>query len=230
MTTLRCLTILVPALNEEEGVRITVEEVLAAARRQFDRFEVILVDDGSSDGTGAIADALALENAEIRVIHNPKPRGVGWAFWEGIARAKFDCLTVIPGDHAYNKNGVERLFTAVGSADLVISYRTNQAGMRQRRRFILSWLYRHLIGTIFGFRLRDFHSTVVYPVAALREMETKTEGYTYQLEALINLLRRGMSYVEIPVTLNPSGKGTSQALRPKTFLDLLQAVWRLIRW
>lgn len=226
---LRCLTILIPALDEEQKVALTVEEVLAAGRRLLDQFEVILVDDGSTDRTGAIADELAAANPEIRVIHNPQRRGVGWAFWEGIARAKYDRLTVVPGDHAYNISGIELLFSAVGSADLVISYRTNQADTRQRRRVILSTLYQRLVGLIFGFRLNDFHSTVVYPVPQIRELSMRTAGYTYQLEVLVKLLRRGMSYVEVPVTLNPSGKGTSAALRPKTFFDLLWAIWRLMR-
>ncbi|MGB7542990.1 MAG: glycosyltransferase family 2 protein [Burkholderiales bacterium] len=226
---MRALTILIPALDEEQKVAPTVEEVLAAGRRLLDRFEVIVVDDGSRDRTGEIADALAKSNPEVRVIHNPERRGVGWAFWEGIAQAKFDRLTVVPGDHAYNISGIERLFSAVGSADLVISYRTNQADTRQRRRVILSTLYQRLVGLIFGFRLKDFHSTVVYPVPQIREMGMRSVGYTYQLEVLVKLLRRGMSYVEVPVTLNPSGKGTSAALRPKTFFDVLWAIWRLMR-
>lgn len=226
---MRCLTILIPALNEEQKVALTVREVLAAGRRLLDQFEVILVNDGSTDRTGAIADALALENPEVQVIHNEQRRGVGWAFWEGIARAKFDRLTVVPGDHAYNVDGIERLFSAVGSADLIISYRTNQAHARQRRRAILSALYQRLVGLMFGFRLRDFHSTVVYPVLELRDMGMRTAGYTYQLEVLVKLLRLGMSYVEIPVILNPSGRGTSRALRPKTFFDVLWAIWRLMR-
>lgn len=226
---MRNLTILVPALNEERQLRPTVYEVVTTARRLLDRFEVILVNDGSTDQTGIIADGLAQEYPELRVIHNPERRGVGWAFWEGIRCARFENLTVVPGDHAYSVEGLERLFSAVGAADLIISYRTNQFGTRQRRRAILSALYRFLINRLFGFRLRDFHSTVVYPVAPLRESGMRTTGYSYQLEVLVKLLRRGMSYMEVPVTLNPSGRGTSRALRPSTFIDVFGAIWRLRR-
>jgi dolichol-phosphate mannosyltransferase len=225
----RSLTIVVPALNEEKKIGLTIAEIIPAARRLLDRFEVIAVNDGSTDQTAAILGELARSYPELHVIHNPERRGVGWAFWEAIGRSTCDYLTVVPGDHAYHIEGLERLLESVGSADVVVSYRTNQFGTRQKRRVILSKTYQRLIGLIFGFKLRDFHSTVVYPVLHARTLHMVPRGYTYQLEALIRLLRRGLSYRQIPVRLNPSGRGTSHALHPKTFYEVMCAIWRLLR-
>ena len=225
---MRRLTIIVPALNEQDKIALTINELLPVARRILDAFEIILVDDGSTDKTGVIADQLAAQNSEIQVIHNPDRRGVGWAFWEGIARSRYDYLTVVPGDHAYQTEALIPFFEATGTADLVISYRTNQIYTRRLDRAFLSGLYQRLMRLMFGFGLRDFHSTVIYPVTALREMGLRASGYTYQLEALVRLLRLHKSFVEIPVSLN-FDRHSSEALRLKTLFDVARTVWRL-KW
>jgi len=226
---LRCLTILIPALNEEEIIAATVGEVLAVAKQSLDEFEVIVINDGSTDRTGAIINLLAEKHPEVSPVHNSECRGVGWAFWEGVRRAKHVRLTLIPGDRAYNIDGIQRLIQALDSAELVIGFRTNQAATRQRRRAILSAVYQRLIGWIFGFRLKDYHGIIIYPVIALRGLGLRTAGYTYQLEILVRLLRQGVGYVELPVTLNPAGRGSSRALRLRTLFDLIAALWRLRR-
>lgn len=226
---MRCLTIVIPALDEEKVIALTVNEILPVARRMIDRFQIILVNDGSSDKTGQIMNHIAQDELEVQVIHNPEPRGLGWVFREGIAKAHFDSLTLIPGDHAYNIEGLKRLFEAVGSADLVISYRTNQIQTRARSRALISRCFGLLMSLLFRYRLRDFHSAVVYPVRAVRELKLRSGGYTYQLETLVKLLRCNMSFVSVPVSLNPSQNGNSQALRLKTLLDVIRMLWHLLR-
>jgi glycosyltransferase involved in cell wall biosynthesis len=226
---LRCLTILIPALNEEKNILLTVNEILPVARRTLDAFEIILVNDGSSDRTGEIMDALAEGNSELQVVHHSARRGLGWAFREGIARARFDWLTLIPGDNAFNIEGLKRLFEATGSADLVISFRTDQMQKRSLFRMCLSCLFTFIMGHLFGYRLRDFHSAVVYPVRVLRQLELRSDGYTYQLEVLVKLLGRGVLFVEVPVSMNPEMDGSSQSVCLKTLLDMGRMVWHLFR-
>jgi len=225
---LRGLTIVVPALNEEAYIAQTVGELVSAARRVLDAFEIILVDDGSTDMTGKIADELAVKDPEIQVIHNRERRGVGWAFWEGIARSRFEYLTVVPGDHAYQTEALIPFFKAIGTADLVISYRTNQLYTRRLVRAFLSGVYQRLMRLVFGFGLRDFHSTVIYPVNLLRRIGMRSLGYTYQLEALVRLLSLHKSFVEIPVSLN-FNRHSSDAIQLKTLCDVARTIWRL-KW
>ena len=217
-----------PALNEEAYIAQTVGELVSVARRILDAFEIILVDDSSTDKTGEIADELAAKDREIQVIHNPERRGVGWAFWEGIARSRFEYLTLVPGDHAYQTEALIPFLEATGTAELIISYRTNQMHTRRIVRAFLSGIYQRLMRLIFGVRLRDFHSTVIYPVNLLRGIGVRNIGYTYQLEALIRLLGLNMSFVEIPVSLN-FDRHSSEAIRLKTLFDLAGTIWRLKR-
>ena len=225
---MRNLTIVVPALNEEGTIEITVNEILPVVRCMLDEFEFILVNDGSTDKTGEIMDILKQNNSEVKVIHNPECRGLGWIFKEGIARARYENLTIIPGDHVYNINGLTNLIRAVGSSDLVVSYRINQSQTRKTSRLLLSLLFRSIMAFLFRFNIRDFHSTVVYPVKIVRGLNLRLEGIAYQLEVIVKLLRRRVSFVEIPVTVNPDKSDNSRSLRLKNLLDLIKTVLYLL--
>jgi glycosyltransferase involved in cell wall biosynthesis len=222
------LSIIIPALNEERRLAVTVTEMLELARSVLGSFEIIVVDDGSSDRTGEIADSLAAGNPEISVVHNAGCRGLGFVFSECMARAKCEKFMLIPGDHAYNTEGFRLLLESIGSADLIVGYRTNQASTRSGGRVFLSWLYCLVLTILFGFKLKDFHGPVVYPLRALRQVRLRLIGYTFQIEAMIKLLRRNQSFVEVPVTLNPEHAGTSRSFRWKTFWNLVNTFCYLL--
>ena len=141
------LTIVVPALNEEEKIADTIRGILPATR--------VLVDDGSTDATGSIMDSFATEDSRIIVIHHPQRQGVGAAFETALKRAKFDFITLIPGDHAFQNEGIARMFKAAGAADVVVTYRDNQSD-RSLNRSIQSHSLRFALNCLFGFWLSDY--------------------------------------------------------------------------
>jgi glycosyltransferase involved in cell wall biosynthesis len=114
------LTIVIPALNEQSKIADTIDGVWPLARDLLDDFEILLIDDGSTDETGAIMDEYATRDPRIIAVHHPKRQGVGAAFKSALARAKFDGITLIPGDHAFQNEGIARMFKAAGAADIVI--------------------------------------------------------------------------------------------------------------
>ncbi len=199
----RTLTVVMPALNEEHNIGLTVNEILPIARRELAGIELILVNDGSSDKTGEAMDRLAAENPEVTVIHHPECRGVGATYKEGIARARMNYVTLVPGDHEADAATWPAFFQAVGKADLVIGYRANQRVARPLYRVFLSRLYTFIMCRLFGVRVRDFHSLVVYPTGSVRTRELGFVGYTYQLELLVNLFRNRFTYTEVAVILLP---------------------------
>ena len=222
------LTIVIPALNEEEKIADTIRGVLPAARDLLDDIEIFLVDDGSTDATGAIMDSFAPEDSRITVIHQPQRQGVGAAFEIALRRAKFDFITLIPGDHAFQNDGIARMFKAAGAADVVITYRDNQSD-RSVNRSLQSHSLRFILNCLFGFWLSDYHSMIVYPVKWLRQIAVKADGYGYQICALISLLQLGLTYVQVPVSLNAELKGSSRALRLRTYLELGGTIVSLLR-
>ena len=112
----RRVTIVIPALNEQERIAETIEGVLPLARDLLDDFEIILIDDGSTDNTGAIMDRFTAEEPRILVVRRAQRQGVGAGFKSALQRAKFGAITLIPGDHAFQNQGIARMFKAAGAA------------------------------------------------------------------------------------------------------------------
>jgi dolichol-phosphate mannosyltransferase len=222
------LTIVVPALNEQDCIAKTIDGILPLARDLLDDFEIILIDDGSTDATGSIMDGFAADEPRIVVIHRAQRQGVGAAFETALSRARFDAITLIPGDHAFRDEGVARMFKAAGAADIVITYRDNQSD-RSLNRSIQSHLFRFILNCTFGFWLFDYHSMIVYPVKWLRQIPIKADGYGYQICALISLLQLGLTHVQVPVSLNAELKGSSRAMRLHTYLELGATILSLLR-
>ncbi len=224
----RRVTIVIPALNEQERIAETIEGVLPLARDLLDDFEIILIDDGSTDNTGAIMDRFAAEEPRILVVHHAQRQGVGAGFKSALQRAKFGAITLIPGDHAFQNQGIARMFKAAGAADIVITYCDNQSDRSLNRSF-QSHSLRFVLNCIFGFWLFDYHSMIIYPVKWLRQIPVKADGYGYQICALISLLQLRLSHVQVPVSLNAELKGSSRALRPRTYLELGMTILSLLR-
>jgi len=222
------LTIIVPALNEEAKIASTVNAILPLAHDLLDDFEVILVDDGSTDTTGSIMDQFKAKDSRVSVIHHANRRGLGIAIKEVTELAKFDSLVLIPGDDAYRHDGIAKMFRAVGAADVVICYRDNQSD-RSLTRSIQSHTLRFILNFLFGFGLFDYHGVIVYPVKWLRQISVNADGYGFQIAALVSLLQLGLTYVQVPVSLNAELKGSSRALRPRTYFELGQSIISLLR-
>ncbi|MDE2331612.1 MAG: glycosyltransferase family 2 protein [Bradyrhizobium sp.] len=222
------LTIVIPALNEQDKIADTIDGVLPLARDLLDDFEIFLIDDGSTDNTGAIMDQFAAEEPRLTVVHHAQRQGVGAAFKWALQHAKFNAITLIPGDHAFKNEGIARMFKAADAADIVITYRDNQSD-RSRNRSFQSHSLRFLLNCTFGFWLFDYHSMIIYPVKWLRQIPVKADGYGYQICSLISLLQLGLTHVQVPVSLNAELKGSSRALRPRTYFELGMTILSLLR-
>src|SRR5207245_11741497 len=117
----RAVTICVPAYNEVASLEGTISEVVAATARCSD-YEIIVVDDGSTDGTGELADTLAARNARVRVLHHPTNLGFAAGYRRALAEARMPYFTFVPGDREVSAESVRAILALVGSADVVVLY------------------------------------------------------------------------------------------------------------
>lgn len=226
---MKSLSIVVPALNEQEAIIATVHSMLPACRQFLDAFELILVNDGSTDQTGPVMDQLARDNPEIVVVHHPQNRGVGIAYRTGIDHARMEYVTLVPGDNVCDPVTWEPMFRALGTADIVVGYRANQTSARPWYRVVISRIFSHGMCWLHGIRLRDFQGLVVYPTARVRALGLEATSFMYQMEMLVQLHQAGCTMVETPFYMLPEAPGSSRSLRISTIVDLVQTLWRLRR-
>jgi len=224
----RRLTIVVPAFNEEPRLAKTLDAVVRAAERHLDQYEIIVVDDGSRDGTGRVADRVARQNSHIQVVHWPQNRGVGAAYLSGLSIARYGAITLVPGDNAFSSDALDSVFRAVGAAPLVVSYRVNM-NVRTPLRRTLSVICTAMMRLITGHSIRDAHSMFVFPVALARTL-TVQPGYGYHIETLGRLLVLCPDYVEVPAPLNPNPDRNSGVMRTRVVLLLGTTMLRLALW
>lgn len=222
------LTIIVPAYNEEKLIRKTLLETLDIAHKTCEDFEIIAIDDGSTDNTSSIIKELANNETKIRPHRFDYNRGVGAAFLAGLELAKFPLITLVPGDNAFSEEAVENVFTAAGKADLVVSYRNNM-NVRTPLRHSLSIICTLLMKFCTGKAIQDAHSMYVFPVDLARTLKIQ-DGYGYHIECLGRLLIMTKTFVEVPAPLNPNPDASSGVMRPRVIMILGLAILRLMFW
>jgi dolichol-phosphate mannosyltransferase len=222
------LSIVIPALNEQDKITLTVNGLLPACRRHLSQFELILVNDGSTDRTGEVMEELARQDPAIVVIHHTKNQGVGTSYRSGIDRASFDYVTLIPGDNICRADTYEPLFGAIGTADLVLAYRANQEQARRWYRVLISRIYNRVLCDIYKMPIREIQSACVYPTRLAKKIGLQSTGFMYQLELLVQSFRCGCSFTETPLYMIYEGENSSRSLRWRTLVDLVQMMWKLM--
>ncbi len=121
----RSISVFVPAYNEAGNLEVAIRDIVSAADEAFEDYEILIVNDGSTDGTGEKAERLAQENSRIRVIDNPGNIGLARCFQMALAQAEKDHFVFLPGDHEIAVQSVREIFASVGRSDLVVAYIEN---------------------------------------------------------------------------------------------------------
>jgi len=227
------LSFFFPALNEEENVAPIVEEALTVLPRFADDLEITVVDDGSTDRTGAIADELALKDSRVRVIHHGTRRGYGGAVRSGLVAATKPWVFFTDGDRQFALEDLGRLVEAADGADAVVGYRIKRAD--PARRLFVAWVYNRLIRLLFGGGWRDvdcafklFRRDVFARVPLER---VRSNGAFFSPELLITLRRAGLRVRQVGVRHFPrtahEPKGASPRVIVRAIRDLLRLRARL---
>jgi glycosyltransferase involved in cell wall biosynthesis len=218
------VSIVVPALNEEHNLRPAVAGIIQAADALGDvAIEILIVNDGSTDGTRAVVADLEAQHPCVRGIHHETNRGFGACFLTGLENASYERITLFPGDNAVSIATLKNMLQHCDKADVLCAYTINTE-CRKRSRSVLSAVYSFVYTATFNIHLRYINSTPVYLVSQLRGMKVRCLRYSFPSETTVRLLRRGCTFIEIQGFMNP-GAQKSSALR---ILNLVEAVYSFL--
>lgn len=225
MTAGRSISVLVPAYNEARNLEGAVRDVVRAAAG-FDDFEVLVVNDGSTDDTGAVGDCLAAEIPQVVMIHHPRNLGLQAAYSAALARARMAYFTFMPGDHELTFESVQGILAAVGTADLVVPYHATPWKRAWYRR-LLTWISVTEVNCLFGWRLRYYQGPTVYPTALARQLPRTVHGFFSVTEMLVHAIDAGYTWVEVGLTHQERAYGRSKAVAWTNIVDAQLAVIKL---
>lgn len=226
---LASLTVFFPCHNEEENVVRVTESALRVARRVADDHEVIIVDDGSRDRTGVLADELAQRYpGEVRAVHNVPNRGYGGALQRGFREATKDWIFYTDGDGQFDFEEIDKLIELLERFDIASAYRVERQDTWVRRLNGACWSA--LVRLVFGLRIRDVDCAFkVYPRRFIEQVELRSEGALIDAEMLARAARAGYSIGQVGVHHHPRTAGESSGGNLRVILRAFRELLRLRR-
>jgi len=228
--------VIVPTYNERENIERLVGAVLA----QDPGLEVLVVDDGSPDGTGALVDAMAAADPRVHVLHRGGKMGLGTAYVAGfrwaLARA-YAIVFEMDADFSHDPVHLPQFLRAIEDADLVLGSRYNRGRVTvvnwPMSRLILSYFANIYARIVTGLPLDDstggFKAFRRSVLEAIDLGAVRSNGYAFQIEMSVRAWMRGFRIVEIPIVFVDRSEGTSK-MSPKIVREAVWMVWRLRWW
>ncbi len=221
------ISLVLPAWNEADAILPALDEAITALSQLTDDYEVIVVDDGSSDGTADLVKQVAQYNAAIRLVQHDRNLGYGAALRNGFSVAKCDLVAFTDADCQFDLNELDRFVLLSRKYDIVCGYRIDRQDTPLR--CLYSRVYNQLVRIMLATGVRDvdcalkmFHREVV------QQLTISTDGFLVNLELLNEARRRNHSVVEVGVSHRPRTAGTSTVSIhhiPKVLGSLVRYWW-----
>jgi dolichol-phosphate mannosyltransferase len=218
------ISLIVMAYNEAGAVAGVLREIDAVLAPSELTYEVLVVDDGSDDGTGAIADEVAASLPSTRVFHHDANRGIGEVYRTGFGAAAGECITFLPADGQFPAAIVTQFAPLMADADLVAGYFTDIRRSVPAR--VLSSCERLLYWVMFG-NLPRFKGVMMFRRSLLGDLgiEPHGRGWGVLMEILVKARRSGMRIKSVPTPLRARESGHSKVNNLRSvYANLTQAI------
>jgi glycosyltransferase involved in cell wall biosynthesis len=222
---LGALSAFFPVHDEEANVVAVAEGLLDVLPRVAAVWELVIVDDGSRDGTGPLAQELARARAGVRVVRHSTRRGYGAAIRSGLAAARYDHVFYTDGDRQFDPADLNRLVPHLAHADVIAGYRERRADHLGRRLNTYAWNL--LVRALFRLPVRDVDCAFkLIRRSVLAEVTLAADGAMISTELLARVCQRGHRIVEVPVRHFPRPAGRPSGARPavvaRAFVELVR--------
>jgi len=228
------LTVVFPMRNEEAYIRRAVSAARAVLEADLSDWEIVIVDDASTDGTSAIADELAAQDPRVRVVHSWANLRLGGALRAGYAEARKDLVFYTDADLPIDLRELPRAVRLLEyqEADVVAGYRFDRTS-EGLLRAVYTFCYNHLVRTLFGLRVRDVNFAFkLFRRSVLDEFRLTSEGSFIDAEFLLRARKAGCPIIQIGLDYFPRTRGTSTLATVPVIVDILgemAALWRELR-
>lgn len=221
------ISIVIPAYNEEENVRDTVATVSRALEKTGKRFEIVVVDDCSTDGMADIAAQLARDNPALRVIRNPINLGAGTSALVGLKLARGGIRMHNSMDLPFDPVDLPRVLKEFPSADVVVVKRMDRSAHPPWRK-LTSFIHHWLIRMLFLTDIRDMNFVQAYSANVITALPVKARSPSFvTAELLVRARRAGFRIAEIECVFHPRKRGVANYGKPRDILWALADMFSL---
>jgi NAD(P)-dependent dehydrogenase (short-subunit alcohol dehydrogenase family)/glycosyltransferase involved in cell wall biosynthesis len=221
------LTVVVVAHNESGTLLATVERVYRALVITVEDFAIVIFDDGSSDGTQAIAESASQRLPFVTVRRNERRKGAGYCTVEASRDAESAYLVYVPADNTWPLRSFIELFGNLAKADVVTSYSNNLMAAMPAAKRLVSRSYSLILNTLFLRGIRYYNGLTIYPVDYLRQGSIRAHGFGFQAEALLKAVIAGYSFLEIALPVDAQNLPRARSITLPNIIDALLTICRL---
>lgn len=202
------LTICVPCKNEEVNVLATLEGIVSAVTEVGCSYEVIVIDDGSTDKTSDLVRQYQREHPSlpIRLHRNPKNLGLSKTYVNGAFLGRGKYYRYIGGDNCEPKEAIVRILRMMGKADIIIPFHEQLTG-KSAVRVAVSKLYTFLVNLLSGYSIRYYNGCAVHLRYNILRWHSYAYGFGFQADLITRLLQQGATYLQVPVRVGHTNKG-----------------------
>ncbi len=223
----RRLSLVMPAFNEEAGIQTVLAEAREALTSLDYQFEILVVDDGSSDRTAELVEQTASIWPTVRLLQHSKNRGYGAALRTGFKAARFELVAFTDADGQFYLEDLEQLVERTDRYSIAVGFRLNRQDTWRRRFY--SWGYNKLVRFMLGTRVRDCDCALkVFRREVLPYLLPRSHGFLVNAEMICRARRLGLAVAEVGVRHRPRRHGTSKVSLfdiPRTLMKLLPLWW-----
>ncbi|NCN45717.1 MAG: hypothetical protein AUK08_02605 [Candidatus Pacebacteria bacterium CG2_30_36_39] len=198
MKKLSSLSIFFPCFNEERNIPFFIDEALNFLPKIADKFEIIIINDGSVDDTRLVTDKLTKENPLIKVIHHSENLGYGAALRTGFSVAKYEWVFFTDGDLQFKLSQLKKFIPYTDKNHVIIGYRKNRADGKAR--VFNAWLFKLYIDLLFRVGVKDIDCAFkLFHRKTLQSLHLESTGAFTSSEVLYKLKKKGEVFVQLPV-------------------------------
>ena len=250
MRKLKSVSLVSWAYNEESLIEEFAERALRLLKKTRRKFEIVIVNDGSTDRTGVLLEKIAKNNKQVRVLTNKKNCNVGYSCWRGILAAKNDIVFWQTIDWSYNLSRLKDLLLLKEKFDVVAGVRRRPVAVKGRLAKTMVAIYRlfhvqHLtkrsdtvgkaiisvcnygiIRFLFGLKLSDYQNVVFYPRTFIQKIKITSNSSFVNPELLLRAHYHGLSICEAPISFIGRTRGVAKGTKTAAILASISDIWK----
>lgn len=231
------------AFNEEELIEEFVQRALQLLKKTGRNFEIVIVNDGSTDRTGKLLESISRSNRKVRVLTNKKNRNVGYSCRRAILAAKNDIIFWQTIDWSYDISNLNKILLLKKEYDVIAGVRRSPVQVKGRIAKLIAAIFqlfhiKHLtsrsdtvkkafislcnyglIRMLFGLKLSDYQNVVFYPRPFIQKTNVESNSSFVNPELLLKAHFEGLSICEVPISFIPRKKGKAKGTKMKSILS-----------
>ena len=223
------LSVVIPCYNEEGNLALCIRNLVPILHNHTHDFEIIIVDDGSTDNTASVASKLNDESNKIKLIMNQSNLGIGGCYQKALEIAEMDFICWLPSDLEIMPHELIPSLGKLFQYDCIVTYPINSKEVRPYLRYKISLYYQYLLQRLFNMDIHYFNGVTFFNTNLIKKISFSSTRFTFTAESVIKFLKfnKQVNFIQLPIHLSHRNSGKTKAFRLKSIINVFYSLVKL---